>query len=51
MVVFGQTFMYLGKNSSVREKEVVFRQNWFFFLQSGCIDAKWCNREKVVVFG
>ena len=44
MAGFGQKWLYLGKSGCIRAKEVVFRQR-------GCIGAKWCIREKVVVNG
>ena len=44
MVLFGQTWLYSGKNGCIRAKVVVFGIG-------GCIRTKWLYSGKVVVSG
>ena len=57
MVVFRKKWLNSGKSYCIRSKVDLFekrgciRAKVVIFFQSGCIGAKWCIREKVVVFG
>ena len=57
MVVFGQNWLYSGRNGCIREKMVVFEQKLLcsgkvaVFGQSGCNWVKWLYSDKVIVLG
>ena len=58
LVVFGQKWLYSGKNGCDRDTVVVFVRKWLYSGKSGCIPAKmivfkqkWLYSGNVVVFG